>query len=195
MTDSSRIVSAGSLIVSRLLILIVLAVLGPIAIASDEHAGDEPWVATHGKHDMKGTHEVAIFVGATDDRREWASTWGAEYGYFFMNDYSVGVFLDRAQGDLRSSVVGLAFWARVTKGLMLMFGPGVEYLDEAHGEDGDHGEEASKRHFLARIGVGYSFHVGKQFTILPVIHADFVDEHVVWVTGVNFGIRFGKKAH
>ena len=190
MTDSFRTPSSSSRIATRLLILIVLAVLGPIAIASDE-----PSSATHGERDMKGTHEVAVFVGATDDRREWAPTWGAEYGYFFMNDYSVGVFLDRAQGDLRSSVVGLAFWAHLAKGWMLMFGPGVEFLDEAHGEDGGHGEEASKRHFLARIGVGYAFHIGKRYTILPVVHADFVDEHVVWVTGANFGIRFGKKAH
>jgi hypothetical protein len=30
---------------------------------------------------------------------------------------------------------------------------------------------------------------------MPVVHADFVDKKVVWVTGLNFGVRFGKQQH
>lgn len=198
MTSLSRTSFLGTLILTRVLLLIVFAAVGPWVVASDEHADEQPGQASHERHSTKGLHEVLIFFGATDDRGTWADTWGAEYGYSFMDGYAAGVFFDRAEGDVRSSVVGLAFWARLVKGLGLMFGPGVEYLDEAHVEEGDegaHGEEGSKRHFLARVGLGYSFHVGKRYTIFPVVHADFVDQHIVWVTGVNFGVRFGKKMH
>jgi hypothetical protein len=198
MTNLPRTVSTGRVILARVLLTIVFAAIGPLAVASDEHPGEEAGQASRGEHSSKGLHEVLIFGGATDDRGEWATTWGAEYGYSFMDNYAVGVFIDRAEGQLRSSVVGMAFWARVVKGFGVMFGPGVEYLDEAHvedGEDGSHGEEGSNRHFLARFGVGYSFHVGKRYTLMPVVHADFVDKRVIWVTGLNFGIRFGKKVH
>jgi hypothetical protein len=181
-----------------MLLLVVLAAIGPSVAASDEHSDGTAGETSHQTHIPKGLHEVMIFVGATDDRGTWAETWGAEYGYGFMDNYSVGVFFDRADGDLRTTVAGLAFWANVTKGFSVMFGPGVEYLDEAHGEEGEHGshdEEGSKRKFLARLGVGYSFHVGKRYTLLPVVHADFVDGSVVWVTGVNLGFRFGKTLH
>jgi hypothetical protein len=193
MTNTSRSVSLVRFIVPRMLLLIAVAAIGPFVAASDEHAGEQPGQAVHAEHSTKGLHEVMIFVGATDDRGTWADTWGAEYGYSFMDRYAAGVFFDRAGGDVRSSVVGLAFWANLTKGLYVMFGPGMEYLDEAHAEEGADGEEGSKRNFLARLGVGYTFHVGKRYSILPVVHADFVDEHVIWVTGVNFGVRFGKK--
>lgn len=197
MSSSSRIVSPCTVIVVRLLLSILLAAVAPLAVASDEQAGHEPDQASHGRHYTKGMHEVVIFVGATDDRGEWVETFGAEYLYSFMDNYAVGAFLDRAGGELRSSVLGVAFWARVVKGFGVMFGPGIEYLDEAHTEDGGHdtqGEEASKRQFLARFGVGYSFHVGKRYSLMPVVHADFVDGKVVWVTGLNFGIRFGKNS-
>ena len=140
----------------------------------------------------QGSGGLTVFV--TDDRGEWAETLGAEYLYSFMDDYAVGVFLDHAGGELRSSVLGVAFWARLVKGLGVMFGPGIEYLEEAHAEDGGHGEAGSERQFLARFGAGYSFHVGKRYSLMPVVHADFVDGKVVWVTGLNFGIRFGKNS-
>ena len=198
MTNPSRTVSQGMGIVTRMLLLIVLAAIGPSVAASDEHSDGTTEGTSHETHLPKGLHEVLIFAGATDDRGTWAETWGAEYGYGFMDNYSVSVFFDRAAGDIRSTVAGLAFWANVVKGVVVMFGPGVEYLDEAHAEEGDHGtdgEEGSKRNFLARFGVGYSFHLGKRYTILPVVHADFVEGKVIWVTGVNFGFRFGKTVH
>ena len=198
MTNSSRTVSRGRVIVPRMLLLIVLAAIGPSVAASDEHSDETTGGTSHETQLPKGLHEVMIFVGSTDDRGTWAETLGAEYGYGFMDNYSVGVFFDRAAGDIRSTVVGLSCWANVVKGFVVMFGPGVEYLDEAHAEEGDHGtdgEEGSKRSFLARFGVGYSFHFGKRYTILPVVHADFVEGKVVWVTGVNVGFRFGKTVH
>ena len=198
MTNSSRTVSRGRVIVPRMLLLIVLAAIGPSVAASDEHSDETTGGTSHETQLPKGLHEVMIFVGSTDDRGTWAETLGAEYGYGFMDNYSVGVFFDRAAGDIRSTVVGLACWANLVKGFVVMFGPGVEYLDEAHAEEGDHGtdgEEGSKRSFLARFGVGYSFHFGKRYTILPVVHADFVEGKVVWVTGVNVGFRFGKTVH
>jgi hypothetical protein len=198
MRNSPRTVSPGWVIVARLLLSLVLAAVGPLTVASDEHTGEEPGHTSHEAHLPKGLHEVLIFGGATDDRGEWADTWGAEYGYGFMDNYTVGVFFDRAEGQLRSSVVGLALWANVAKGFSVMFGPALEFLDEAHEEEGDHGshaEEGSKRQFLARIGVGYSVHVGKRYTLMPVVHADFVEKRVIWVTGLNFGIRFGKTVH
>jgi hypothetical protein len=198
MTDSFRTVSQGRVIATRILLLIVLAAIGPSVAATDEHSDGAAGETSHETHLPKGLHEVMIFAGATDDRGTWAETWGAEYGYGFMDNYTVGAFVDRAGGDVRATVVGLAFWANVVKGFVVMFGPGVEYLDEAHSEEGDHGaegEEGSERNFLARFGVGYSFHVGKRYTVLPVVHADFVEGNVVWVTGVNFGFRFGKTVH
>jgi hypothetical protein len=198
MKNPHRTTFRGGVILTRMLFLILFVAAGPWVGASEEHAEAETGQASHDAHGTKGLHEVMIFLGATDDRGEWANTWGAEYGYSFMDNYAAGVFLDRAEGQLRSSVVGLAFWAHVVKGLGLMFGPGVEFLDEAQAEeagDESQGEEGSKRQFLARVGLGYSFHVGERYVIFPVVHADFVEEHIVWVTGVNFGIRFGKKAH
>ena len=198
MKNPSRTVSSYKVTAIPMALLIALVAIGPSAVASDEHAGEEPGHASTGEHRSKGVHEVLIFGGATDDRGEWAGTLGAEYGYSFMDGYAVGAFFDHAGGQLRSSVVGLAFWARVSKGFGVMFGPAVEFLEEAHGEEGDHGthaEEGPKRHFVARFGVGYAVHVGKRYTLMPVVHADFVDKHVVWVTGLNFGIRFGKKMH
>ena len=99
---------------------------------------------------------------------------------------------------MRSTVVGVAFWANVAEGFSVMIGPALEFRDESHDEEGGHGapsEEASERKFLARIGVGYSFHFGKRYTLMPVVHADFVDKNVVWVTGLNIGFRFGKTVH
>jgi hypothetical protein len=198
MNRSNRTSSAGRLRAVRLLLVIVLATVGPIAAASDEHGGEQTAEATHGKHSSKGMHELALFLGTADDRGEWADAWGAEYGYSFMDNYVVGAFLERAEGNLRTSVVGVSFWARVVGSLGATFGTGVEFLDEAHGTEGEgeaQGEGDSKRHFFARTGLAYTVHLGKRYFILPVINADFVDEHIVMVGGVSFGIQFGKKAH
>jgi hypothetical protein len=180
-------------------IVLTLSVVafGPATVASEEAGSTHAESASHGGHQPQGRHELLLFLGATDDRGDWAETWGAEYGYRFMDGYYVGAFVDRAQGDIRATVVGAAFWARVVRGFMFMFGPGIEFLDEAHEEQGEHateGGEASKRHFLARVGTGYAFHVGK-YAIMPVVHADFVDGNIVWVSGVNLGLSFGGKKH
>ena len=83
----------------------------------------------------------------------------------------------------------------MVKGLVVNFGPALEFLDEPHSENGDHGDGGSEREFLARTGIGYAFHVGKRYSVVPTLYADFVDEHVIFVGGVNFGVRFGKKVH
>ena len=198
MNESVRALKrAGALTAASVLTFAVIA-LGPATVASEEADPSHTETSSHGAHQSQGRHELLLFVGATDDRGDWAGTWGAEYGYRFMDHYYVGAFVDRAQGDIRATVVGAAFWARVVRGFGFMFGPGIEFLDEAHEEQGEHaaeGGEASKRHFLARVGTGYAFHVGKRYTILPVVHADFVDGNIVWVSGVSFGLSLGGTKH
>ncbi|HXV77433.1 MAG TPA: hypothetical protein VD788_14035 [Candidatus Polarisedimenticolaceae bacterium] len=160
-------------------VLIALLAAGGVAA---EH-GD------HGAHAQKGDHEVALFLGVTDDRGMDAFTWGLEYPYQFTDRVAGGAFFDKTEGDLRMSVLGGAFYYKPLPRLALMIGPAVERLEPM--PDGGHGENAeTETELLLRVGVLYGFPVAARVSILPALYADFVDGETVWVGGADVAFSF-----
>jgi hypothetical protein len=145
---------------------LIVVLVGGVATASEERG-----------------HEVAVFVGVTDDR--------GEYAYLFTERMAVGAFFDKAEGDLRATVLGGLFYFHPTRRVVLVVGPGVEWLDPP-ASDGAHGSEhaESETEFLIRVGALYDFPLSKRVALLPAIYADFVNSEVIWVGGIELVYRF-----
>jgi hypothetical protein len=119
-----------------------------------------------------------------------------EYARRIRPNLAIGGLGDYAGGDLRNLVLGVPvfWWPHVTDwgALKLLAAPGVEFHNGRNGgsvehhksEGGEHPDE-DDTHFLFRIGMAYSFHLGESFGIEPAVNLDFVNSEEVWVYGVN----------
>jgi len=117
-------------------------------------------------------------------------TWGLDYKRRIAKRWAAGGWFDYAGGDLRNSAAGgiVAFWPGLGD-LQLLAGPAVEFHEGRGG--GGHGEEGGEpdkdaTYFLFRIGVGYDFHIGERYGIVPIVMLDFVNNEEVWVYGLGF---------
>jgi len=166
--------------------------------AGSESEGEEAPVTAepgeHGGHADEPPHELALFLGVTDEKGHGAEgTIGLEYAYALYPRWSVGGLIDYAGGDLRNTVLGIPAFFRPGRGWVLLAAPGVEFHRKQGGETGDHGEvDEDETDFLFRVGVMYKFRIGERFGIFPVLNADFVGGDVTYVYGANFSIEFGK---
>ncbi len=102
----------------------------------------------------------------------------------------MGAFFDYAGGELRNAVLAplVAFWPGLGN-LQLLAAAGVEFHQDRGGDDhqksGEAGEaDQDATYFLIRLGVGYDFHLGESFGLVPTVNLDFVNNEKVWVYGL-----------
>jgi len=163
--------------------------LVPVVLAEEPHGeGHERAENDSGHHLREHKNEVAIFLGLTDEAgHDSEFTLGVEYKRRIAERWAVGGAFDYAGGELRNAV-------------LTHNGRGGGGHGEGPSTDGgcgcgksaaEHGEvDEDSTHFLLRIGVGYGFHLGRRFGIVPGVYLDFVDNEEVWVYGLNFTYGF-----
>lgn len=161
------------------------------AVAHGEDGVHDEEFEAHHLRDFK--NEVAVFLGATDEKgHDTEGTWGLDYKRRIAERWAVGIFFDYAGGELRNAVLApfVGYWPGLGN-LQLLAGAGVEYHngrsqgDHEKSDEGGHGggdEDAT--YFLIRLGVGYDFHLGENFGVVPIVSLDFVNDEEVWVYGV-----------
>lgn len=169
------------------------AVAGPPAPHTDDAHGH---AAGHGSH----KHHVSVLLGAAHNGHidETGFTIGVGCRYALSDRFAIGPMADFAFYDSENTslLVAALFW-RPVGSLLLVAGPGVEWVDEkGHGHDAHAGrsaegggEESSGGRFAFRVGAAYELHAGK-LTISPAVGADFIDGHTTTVYAVSFGLGF-----
>jgi hypothetical protein len=197
--DIFRVVGVG------LLILALVAVPALAVENDDEHdarkaehaevaeqAGEGEHEDAHSSHRPRDfRNEVAVFLGGTDEHGHGTEiTWGLDYKRRIAERWAVGVLFDYAGGELRNAVLApmVAFWPGVGK-LQLMAAAGVESHQGRDGgghqkSDEGGGTDEDATYFLFRLGIGYDFHLGESFGLVPVVNLDFVNNEKVWVYGL-----------
>jgi hypothetical protein len=151
------------------------------------------------QHEAAETHQeghhfdngVALFlggathVGSDGHASETGIAIGLEYARRVANWLKVGVLAEYASSETqRDYIFALPLFAHLTRGLLVVAAPGVEF---ASVEEAGHEEEETE--FLMRFGTVYEFEINK-WAIGPQINADLVDGHWTLVYGVAFGIGF-----
>jgi transcription elongation factor GreB len=129
---------------------------------------------------------------------ETGFTIGAGYRYALSDRFAIGPMVDFAFYDSENTalLVGALFWKPVGN-LLLVAGPGVEWVDEKdHGHDPHasrsaavEGEGSSGGQFAFRVGAAYELHAGR-LAISPAVGADVIDGHTTMVYAVSFGLGF-----
>jgi hypothetical protein len=159
-----------------------------------EQAGEGEHEDAHSSHHPRDfRNEVAVFLGGTDEHGHGTEiTWGLDYKRRIAERWAVGALFDYAGGELRNAVLApmVAFWPGLGN-LQFLAAVGVEFHQGRGGDDhqksGEAGEaDQDATYFLIRIGVGYDFHLGESFGLVPVVNLDFVNNEKVWVYGLAF---------
>jgi hypothetical protein len=118
---------------------------------------------------------------------------GGEYEFRFHHRLGMAVTGEHVGQDFRESVVVFTPVVHPWKQLWLAGGPGFDHKDEAVevAEAAGEGGMAEKRtRGLFRVGGGYTFELGRGFTIGPDLAVDFLSGEQVLVYGVSFGWGF-----
>lgn len=159
---------------------------------TDEHAdehGSEHAAPSHsyspgghaqdhgGGHGAHHANHVALFLGSTDSEGHDGETYGLDYERRVSDTIGYGVIVDRAEGDVMSTVYGAALFYHLNDEVTFLVAPGIEH---AHHED----------EFMIRVGVNYGFPVGN-YIIAPTIAYDMISGGATaTVYGISFGMGF-----
>lgn len=182
-------------------LVVVIALVAFPVMAEEGHAGPAEHsgeAESHGEGGHQFKNAFALFLGATNEHGHGTEgTWGLEYARRLTPHWAVGGLIDYAGGDQRNMVIAPAvFWRPFGGGFYLLAAPGVEYHN-GRGVVGHHlfkagttAVDEDESYFVMRLGVGYAFHVGSRYGIVPNVNLDLVDGHEVWVYGVNFEVMF-----
>ena len=148
-------------------VLVVLVSLLAVSPSFAQHAD-----AAHGHK-----HHISIFFGNTHDYHgEDAFTVGLDYEYRLTELLGVGALIDRAGGDILTTVAGAAVFVHPCENARLF---GVAANEHHHGED----------EFIVRLGVNYDIHVSA-WTVSPVVEVDFLEHGENWIYGLGIGRGF-----
>ena len=150
---------------SMMVVLVSLLASVP-AIAQHEEAAH----AGHKNH-------LSVFFGNTHDYHgEDAFTVGLDYEYRLTDLFGVGALIDRAGGDIKSTVAGAALFVHPCENARLF---GVAANEHHHGED----------EFIVRLGVNYDVHVS-DWTVSPTVSVDLLEHGENWIYGLGIGRGF-----
>jgi len=120
---------------------------------------------------------VALFLGWSFADHHDGETIGLDYERRIGEKWGLGALVDRAEGDLESTVWAAGLFAHPTDDWTILVAPGFEH---AHGE----------KEFLTRVGVGYNVPFEK-FTLTPGVYLDMISGgETVTVVGVGIGRGF-----
>lgn len=161
-----------------LLVLTCFALLLPTPLRAEEGGG--------AAHSPGIKHDLAFFVGVTEDRGEQEFTLGAEYEYRIASWFGAGGLIDYAFGDARARLACVAAYFRPAHRLKLILAPGIErFQQEAQHE--------WKTEFALRVGAAYDFEMTERFYLAPALNLYFVDGEEIWVWGINLGFKLGER--
>lgn len=160
-----------------ILTLACFFLLLPSPLRAEEGAG--------AAHPAMIRHDLALFVGVTEDRGEDEFTLGLEYEYRILSWFGAGGLVDFVFGEVRARLTCLAAYFRPTHRLKLSLAPGVEHFANTAR---DKGETA----FALRVGAAYDFEITERFYLAPTLSLDFVDGETLWIGGLDFGFKLGE---
>jgi len=131
-------------------------------------------------------HDLAIFLGVTNDRTSKELTQGFEYEYRITSWFGAGGLVDLAFGEDRVTVVAVGAFFRPYHRLILLVAPGYERVKSSSSSHADHID------FLLRIGGAWEFEMTEKFYLAPTINVDFLENEEILVWGLNFGFKLGE---
>ena len=121
-------------------------------------------------------NEIAIFLGLTTNKDATAATFGVDYQYRLTGPVGLGLVLDHAAGDIKSTLLAPGLFLHLLN-WELTVAPGVEFVD-------------SETNFVFRAGIEYEIKL-PYFSISPAINVDFErNDETALVYGLSFGMEF-----
>lgn len=158
----------------RALPLLCFAALGAAASAEEGDHG-------HGDLWRSHPHHASVVLGGTWHGHEEAETIGLDYEYRLNRTLGLGAVLEYAADPLETTTFLVVADIHVWRGLAIQTGPGIEHIEEEHGDDEDL--------FVYRIGALYEVEYGN-FTISPQLHLDVTDENDSIIGAIAIGWAF-----
>ncbi len=156
--------------ISTILILICIISLSQL----ETLALTPPIYPGEGGEDARNT--IAIFLGLTTNKDATAATFGVDYQYRLSPPVGIGLVLDHAASDIKSTIVAPALFLHLLNWEATL-APGAEFVD-------------SETKFVFRIGIEYEFKL-PYFSISPAINVDFErGDEIALVYGLSFGMEF-----
>ncbi len=129
-----------------------------------------------GEGEEDARNEIAIFLGLTTNKDATAGTFGVDYQYRLSPPVGLGLVLDHAAGDIKSTIVAPGLFLHLLNWEATL-APGVEFVD-------------SETKFVFRVGIEYEFKL-PYFSISPAINLDFErGDEIALVYGLSFGMEF-----
>ncbi len=144
--------------------------------------------------EVQHEHHLGLFLGATTVTGEdgiTSSTVGLDYEYYLRNIsplLGIGFMGELVMADHIEYIAVVPFYFHPAGEFKIWVAPGVierEDIGIPH-----EGEDAKiLPYFMLRIGGDYDMQFGS-YTISPTFSADFVEDEVLLVYGLTFGILF-----
>ena len=134
------------------------------------------WGQEEENEDPKGISDISLFLGASSNSETTAFTIGMDYQYRISRLIGVGVIVDHATGDFKSTLVAPALFLHV-KNLSFTVAPGAEFSDDDTA-------------MVLRLGASYEFELSRRFALIPAIFYDTErNGDPTLVYGVGFSIK------
>ena len=172
---------------SALLVAAMVVFAGQTSMLCAQEEG----VGTHEEEHHGHDNAVSLFLGGATalgsdgNSSETGFAIGLEYARRVANWLKIGLLAEYVSSDTeRDYIFALPLFAHLTKNLVLVAAPGVEYASIEEG-----GLEEEETAFLMRFGTIYEF-AFSNWAVGPQVHADLVGGHWTLVYGVSFGIGF-----
>ena len=128
------------------------------------------------EEEEESRNEIALFLGLTTNKDATAATFGVDYQYRLSGPVGLGLVLDHAAGDIKSTLLAPGLFLHFLS-WELTLAPGVEF-------------SYSETSFVFRAGIEYEIKL-PYFSISPAINLDTErDDEISLVYGLSFGMEF-----
>ena len=166
---------------SVLFLAVCMLSLSSVAVAQ------EPAEAEHEEAEIAPPYNVAaVFLGNTNEESENGFSLGLEYERRVSDLVGVGALVERAGGDIKSTIAMATLYVHPVGEFYVIVGLGAEFKDarEEHGE-----EEQATSGIMGRIGIGYELELGR-LVLVPQVNLDVFEREEALVVGAAFAYRF-----
>ena len=153
---------------------IILILICSVSLNQLESLAQTP--ANYPVEEEESRNEIALFLGLTTNKDATAATFGIDYQYKLSPLAGLGLVIDHAAGDIKSTIVAPGLFLHLLSWEFTL-APGVEFVDD-------------ETKFVFRTGVEYEIKL-PYFSISPAINVDFErNDEIALVYGLSFGIEF-----
>ena len=175
-------------IITILLANLIFAMFSASAQEHTQH--DDAQAHEHDTHYHK--NHVALLVGATSNLSHSSTlfTAGVDYEFRFHEKIGIGFGAELLTGDATEYVLGIPVFIHPVSSLKFNFGPLLVLLEEHSDDHSTEPETEMVSEFGLRIGVAYDFHIGKRFSLTPMVNYDYVNKSSAVMYALGFGIGF-----